>query len=76
MPSEVVNMEQDLQDAERTIHRAERLITDAIMKDLLENNGACIPQEINDARSILMLIGIASTDCRRRMSMHDFAPES
>ena len=54
MPSEVVNMEQDLQDAERTIHRAERLITDAIMKDLLENNGACIPQEINDARSILM----------------------
>ena len=47
-------MEQDLKDAERTIHRAERLITDAIMKDLLENNGACIPQEMDDARSILL----------------------
>ena len=54
MPSEVVNMEQNLQDAERTIHRAGRLITDVIMKDLQENNGACIPQEIDDVRSILL----------------------
>ena len=55
MSSELIEtMEQNLKEAERTIHRVERLITAAIMKDWQDNNGACLPEEIDKARSILL----------------------